>query len=107
MDEQTQYKQFEDTFYQGTEWQEAHQNNDQVEQVPSDVSEEGYHQEHDESVEAHFCSSPSTISITCRLCKGTFSSGNQLHKHLKSCLQEATARKSLAEEVEAFIAAND
>ena len=106
-DDQAQYEQFEDAFYQGPGWQDQ-----EVEQAPSDESEEGYHNDHnhddqhnDESVEAHFCGS--TISITCRLCKRTFSSGNQLHKHLKSCLQEATDLKSAAARVEAFIAAED
>ena len=103
-DDQAQYEQFEDAFYQGPCWQETQDN--PVEQT--NEPEEGFHNDHhgnDESVEAHFCSS--TISIICRLCKQTFSSGNQLHKHLKSCLQEAADSKSPAARVEAFVAAED
>ena len=105
-DDQAQYEQFEDAFYQGSCWQEGTDQKNDVEQTPSDESEEGFRNDHDESVEAHFCGG-ATISITCRVCNKSFSSGNQLHKHLKLCLQEATAVQSSAAKVEAFIAAEE
>lgn len=84
-DEALQYQQYEDAFYQGAAWSEEVNQT----QPPSDQSEEGTHELIDDSVEAHFCASSIPTTITCRNCKTTFPSGNQLHKHLGSCLRKA------------------
>lgn len=99
-DEMQQYQQYEDAFYQGPSWSE-----EPTPQAPTEQPAEGF-QEPDESVEAHFCSSPT--AITCRNCKMTFSSGNQLHKHLESCLRKPTAEEDLPKpSADCFLAAMD
>ena len=109
-DDQDQYQQYEDAFYQG--W------SDEAAQTPagqphSDKSEEGPNTHEEESVEAHLCINSLSVTFACRVCKASFPSNNQLHKHLKSCLPKASAgnkdlvEKPTAEEVAGFIATID
>lgn len=79
-DDQEQYQQYENAFYQNTTWTKE-------DQAPPDPSEKDFHHEN-KSMKTHFYSN--TTTVACRICKKPFPSNNQLHKHLKSCLREAT-----------------
>lgn len=74
-DEMQQYQQYEEAFYQGDACSD-----ETTRQVPQDPSNQSDQDSQDESVEAHFCSNPTTV--TCQNCETTLPSGNQLHKRL-------------------------
>ena len=80
-DDQEMYQRYEDTFYQDTAHDDAPWANDPSAEGFDEPSDDFF----DDTVEAHFMSSPKAKSVTCRNCHATFASNNKLHCHLMDC----------------------